>query len=65
MHEGRCETEGTNTLLTWAEREDQPLRSCPDEIQNVTKIGRPMGALLAGEELLLHGYHAIVAGTRS
>jgi hypothetical protein len=29
------------TLLIWAEREDQPLRSCPDEIPNVKRIGRP------------------------
>jgi hypothetical protein len=32
---------GTYTLLIWAEREDQPLRSCPDEILNVKRIGRP------------------------
>jgi hypothetical protein len=32
---------GTYTLLIWAEREDQPLRSCPDEIPNVKRIGRP------------------------
>jgi hypothetical protein len=31
----------TYTLLIWAEREDQPLRSCPDEIPNATRIGRP------------------------
>lgn len=29
------------SLLIWAEREDQPLRSCPDEIPNVKRIGRP------------------------
>lgn len=32
---------GTYTLLIWAEREDQPLHSCPDEIPNVKRIGRP------------------------
>jgi hypothetical protein len=32
---------GTYTLLIWAEREDQPLRSCPDEIPNLKRIGRP------------------------
>jgi hypothetical protein len=32
---------GPYTLLIWAEREDQPLRSCPDEIPNVKRIGRP------------------------
>jgi hypothetical protein len=32
---------GAYTLLIWAEREDQPLRSCPDEIPNVKRIGRP------------------------
>lgn len=29
------------TLLIWAEREDQPLRSCPDEIPNLKRVGRP------------------------
>ena len=29
------------TLLIWAEREDQPLRSCPNEIRNLKRIGRP------------------------
>jgi hypothetical protein len=32
---------GPYTLLIWAEREDQPLRRCPDEIPNVERIGRP------------------------
>jgi hypothetical protein len=32
---------GPYTLLIWAEREDQPLRSCPDEIPNVKQIGHP------------------------
>jgi hypothetical protein len=32
---------GPYTLLIWAEREDQPLRSCSDEIPNVKRIGRP------------------------
>jgi hypothetical protein len=32
---------GPYTLLIWAERDDQPLRSCPDEIPNVKRIGRP------------------------
>lgn len=29
------------TLLIWAEREDQPLHTCPDEIPNIKRIGRP------------------------
>jgi hypothetical protein len=33
---------GPYTLLIWAEREDQPMRSCPDEIINLTRIGHPM-----------------------
>jgi hypothetical protein len=32
---------GSYTLLVWTEREDHPLRSCPDAIPNVTKIGHP------------------------
>ncbi len=32
---------GSYTLLIWAEREDQPLRGCPDGIPNVTRIGHP------------------------
>jgi hypothetical protein len=32
---------GTYTLLILAERSDHPLRSCPEEIPNVTRIGRP------------------------
>jgi hypothetical protein len=32
---------GPWTLLIWAEREGHPLRSCPDEIANVKRIGRP------------------------
>jgi hypothetical protein len=32
---------GPYTLLIWAEREDQPLRSCPDEIPNIKRIGHP------------------------
>jgi hypothetical protein len=32
---------GLYTLLIWAERQDQPLRICPDEIQNVKRIGHP------------------------
>jgi len=30
------------TLLIWAERGDHPLRSCPDEIPNVRRIGHPL-----------------------
>jgi hypothetical protein len=33
---------GPYTLLIWAEREDQPLRSRPDEIRNVKRIGHPI-----------------------
>jgi hypothetical protein len=33
---------GPYTLLIWAERQDQPLRSCPDEIRNVQRIGHPI-----------------------
>jgi hypothetical protein len=29
------------TLLIWAELEDQPLRSCPNEIRNLKRTGRP------------------------
>ena len=32
---------GPYTLLIWAEREDQPLRTCPDEISNVKQMGHP------------------------
>jgi hypothetical protein len=32
---------GPYTLLIWAERQDQPLRTCPDEIPNVKRIGHP------------------------
>jgi hypothetical protein len=32
---------GTYTLLIWAEREDQPLRSCPDEIPAIRQMGHP------------------------
>lgn len=32
---------GPYTLLIWAERADQPLRSCPDEIPNVQQMGQP------------------------
>jgi hypothetical protein len=35
------QSKGTYTLLIWAERPDHPLRSCPDEIPNVPRIGRP------------------------
>ena len=35
------QVKGTYTLLIWAERPDHPLRTCPAEIPNVTKIGHP------------------------
>jgi hypothetical protein len=34
-------SKGTYTLLIWSERLDHPLRSCPSEIPNVTRIGHP------------------------
>jgi hypothetical protein len=33
---------GPYMLLIWAERQDQPLRTCPDEIPNVNRIGHPV-----------------------
>lgn len=38
---GTPESKGTYTLLIGAERSDHPLRSCPDEIPNVRRIGHP------------------------
>jgi hypothetical protein len=37
----KSKPKGPYTLLIWAEREDQPLRTCPDEIPNVARIGHP------------------------
>jgi hypothetical protein len=52
---------GIYTLLIWAERPDHPLRSCPDEIPNVTRIGHP--ALDAGP-MVPHDFVMMDTGER-
>ena len=55
------ESKGTYSLLILAERPDHPLRSCPDEIPNVTRIGRP--SLDAGP-MVPHDFVMIDTGER-
>jgi hypothetical protein len=51
----------TYALLILAERADHPLRTCPDEIPNLTRIGRPS---LEAESMIPHDFVMMDTGER-
>jgi hypothetical protein len=51
----------TYALLILAERADHPLRTCPDEISNLTRIGRPS---LEAESMIPHDFVMMDTGER-
>jgi hypothetical protein len=51
----------TYTLLILAERQDHPLRTCPDEIPNIKRIGRPS---IEAEPMIPHDFVMLNTGER-
>lgn len=56
-----AQAKGTYTLLIGAERPDNPLHSCPDEIPNVSRIGRPS---IEAAPMVPHDFVIIDTGER-
>jgi hypothetical protein len=55
------QSKGTHSLLILAERQDHPLRTCPDEIPNIKRIGRP--SIEAGP-MIPHDFVMVNTGER-